>query len=157
MTSAVGRLHVEAAVGPAVVVGDVPFQDVLGVTLSPNDDVVEAVPPECADHALGECVGLRSARRGQQDTRADATNAVSEVRAVDGVPVVDEKARGELGVSDGFDDALGGPNAGGMLGDAQVDDATAAKREDDEDVGRGTSRSPRRRSRTPRSGPNDCG
>jgi hypothetical protein len=38
MLGTVGRLHVEAAVGPAVVVADVLFQDVLGMTLSPNDE-----------------------------------------------------------------------------------------------------------------------
>jgi hypothetical protein len=57
MLATVGRLHVEAAVGPAVVVADVFFQDLLGMTLSPNDDVVEAVSAECADHPLGERVG----------------------------------------------------------------------------------------------------
>jgi hypothetical protein len=53
----VGRLHVEAAVRPALVVADVLFQDVLGMTLSPNDDVVEAVSAERADHPFGERVG----------------------------------------------------------------------------------------------------
>src|SRR6185295_15160019 len=93
MSATVGRLHVEAAVGPAVVVADVFFQDVLGMTLSPNDDVVEAVSADRADHPFGERVGLRSARWGHQDTCAQTTNAAAEIAAVDGVAVIDQEAR----------------------------------------------------------------
>ena len=62
----VGRLHVDATVGAAVVVADVPLQDTRGMALSPNNDVVQAVPTEGADHALREGIGLRRTRRGPQ-------------------------------------------------------------------------------------------
>lgn len=95
--------------------------------LSPNDDVVETITTERADHSLSECVGLRSAWLGHQDTRAQATDSACKVAAVNRVPVVDENTRRHVGVSDGFDQALGGPGTGWMFGDAHVDDATAAE------------------------------
>jgi Transposase IS66 family/IS66 C-terminal element len=54
----VGRLHVDAKVGAAVVVADVPLQHTRGMALFPNNDVVQAVPAEGANHVLRECISL---------------------------------------------------------------------------------------------------
>ena len=66
MSSAVGRLHPKAAVGPAVVVGYVVVENPFRMGLVLDDDVVEAVPAERTDHALGEgvCLGREAAWRG---------------------------------------------------------------------------------------------
>jgi hypothetical protein len=47
---------------------------------------------------------------------------------------MDEETGSMVGVDGGFDDELGGPCRGGMRGDAEVDQATSAEREHDEDV-----------------------
>jgi hypothetical protein len=117
-----------------MVVGDVLGKDALGVAFSPDDNAVEAVPAQCAYRALSECVGPGTSRWGYQCAGTQATGSASEVVAVDGVPVVDKKARHLPAGGDGLDQALGGPSGGGMLGDADVDNPTVAQRQDDEDV-----------------------
>jgi hypothetical protein len=44
MSGAFGRLHPQAAMGPAMVVGPVVVENALGMLLVLDDDVVEAVP-----------------------------------------------------------------------------------------------------------------
>ena len=46
MSGAVGRLHSEAAMGPAMVVGQVVVENALGMFLVFDDDVVETIPAE---------------------------------------------------------------------------------------------------------------
>jgi hypothetical protein len=131
---AIWRLHPQPAMRPSVVVAQVLIEDALGMALVSNNHVIEAVSAERADHALCECVGLWSARWSQEGTCAQTANTTSEDGAVDRVSVMDQEARRDLGICDGLDHALGGPCAGWMLGDAQVDDPAAVKSEDHEDV-----------------------
>jgi hypothetical protein len=128
MPGTVGRLHVKAAVRATVVVADVLFQDALGMPLSQYDDVVEAVPANGADDPFAIGVRFRGARGCGEEPRSQPADTTSEVGAIDGVPVMDQKPRRELGIGDGLDHALGGPGAAWMLGDAQMDDSTAASK-----------------------------
>ena len=57
MPGAIGGLHSEAAMGPAMVVGQVVVENALSMLLVFDGDVVEAVPAEGADHALAEGIG----------------------------------------------------------------------------------------------------
>jgi hypothetical protein len=106
---AVGRLHAEASVRSAVVVGYVVVEKPLGVVLVLDDDVVEAVSSERADHTLAEGVGLGRPRRCGEKSGAEPANAAAKVGAVDRVTVVDEEARNLASVGCGFNDALRGP------------------------------------------------
>jgi hypothetical protein len=63
------------------------------VALVAHDDVVQAVSAESADHSFTEGVRLRCSRRCGQQTRTEPSNAGTELAAVDGVSVVDDKVR----------------------------------------------------------------
>src|ERR1035438_2060392 len=89
VSGAVGWLHPQAAMGPAMVVGPVVVENALGMLLVLDDDVVEAVPAEGADHALAEGIGRRRARRSGEESGAESADAAVEVGAVDRVSVVD--------------------------------------------------------------------
>jgi hypothetical protein len=49
VSGAVGGLHPQAAMGPAMVVGQVVVEHALGMLLVLDDDVVEAVPAQGTD------------------------------------------------------------------------------------------------------------
>jgi hypothetical protein len=80
--------------------------DALGMSLVLNDDVVEAVSAERADHPFGERIAGGRARRSGQKSGAEAVDAVPEISAEDGVSVVDEKPRRFQRIAGGLDDAL---------------------------------------------------
>jgi hypothetical protein len=131
---AVGGLHSEAAMGPAMVVGQVVVENALGMFLVFDDDVVETIPADGADHALGEGIGRWRARWCGEESGAESSDAAVEVGAIDRVSVVDEESGDLLGIAGCLRDALGGPAGGWMLGDAGVDDGASAEGENDEDV-----------------------
>jgi hypothetical protein len=140
VSGAVGWLHSKSAMGPAMVVGEVVVENALGMLLVFDDDVVEAVPAEGADHALAEGIGRRRARRSGEDSGAESADAAVEVGAVDRVSVVDEESGDLLSIAGRLRDALGGPAGAWMLGDAGVDDRASAEGENDEDVEEAESR-----------------
>ena len=122
VSSAVGRLHPQAALGPAMVVGQVVVEKALGVLLVLDDDVVEAVAAQGTDHPLAERIGRWCARWCGEKPGAESSDAAMEVGAIDRVSVVDEESRDVLGIAGRLGDALGGPAGGWMLGDTSVDD-----------------------------------
>ena len=109
-------------------------KDALGMVLVADDDVVEAIPAEGADHALAEGVGSRRSRGGSEEPRAEPADAAAKVGAVDRVPVMDEEPGSLLAVGGGLDEPLGGPVGAGVRRDAGVDDLAAVESEDHEDV-----------------------
>ena len=134
MPGAVGGLHSEAAIGPAMVVGQVVVENALGMLLVFDDDVVEAVPAEAADHALVEGIGRRRARRSGEESGAESADAALEVGAVDRVSVVDNESGDLVGIAGRLRKALGGPAGAWVLGDAGADYRASAEGENDEDV-----------------------
>ena len=80
---AVGRLHAKTSMWPTVVVGYVVMENPLGLVFVLDDDVVEAVPAEGADHPLAERVGLGRARRRGEESGAESADAAAKVGAVD--------------------------------------------------------------------------
>src|SRR5207253_9512485 len=93
--------------GAAVIVGQVVAENASRMMLVLDDDVVEAVPTEGADHSLREGIcGGRARRRGEESS-AKSPHAAAEVCAVDRVSVVDEKTRDLLGVAGGLHEPLG--------------------------------------------------
>jgi hypothetical protein len=89
--------------------GYVVEENPLGVVLVLDDDVVEAVAAEGADHPLAERVGLWRARRLGEESGAESADAAAKVGAVDRVTVVDEEARDLLGIYGRVYEALRGP------------------------------------------------
>ena len=88
--SGAGRwLHSKSAMGPAMVVGRVVVENALGMLLVFDDDVVEAIPAEGADHALAEGIGRRRARRSGEESGAESPDAAVEIGSIDRVSVVD--------------------------------------------------------------------
>src|SRR6267378_4173903 len=77
------------AVGVAEVIAKTTTQ----VSLVEDDDVVEEFASEGADHALGEWVLPRRARRGENLGDADALHASSKLATVDAVAIAEEEAR----------------------------------------------------------------
>src|SRR5450432_3273957 len=68
VSSAVGRLHPQAAMGPAMVVGQVVVENALRMLLVLDDDVVEAVPAQGTDHPLPNALAV-GARGGVARSR----------------------------------------------------------------------------------------
>src|SRR5258708_3602249 len=75
---AIWRLHVEAAMRPAMVVADVLAEHMLRVTLAAHDDVVQAVSAKSANHSFAKGVRLWGSRRRGQRPDAEPSNAQAE-------------------------------------------------------------------------------
>jgi hypothetical protein len=85
------RLQSERPVGPvAVVLSDVLGQDRAQVPLVNGDDVVDALPPQGADHALGHGIGSGRPDWREHDLDAERLGSLAEVSAVDRVSIADE-------------------------------------------------------------------
>jgi hypothetical protein len=134
VSGAVGRLHPKSAMGPAMVVGQVLVENPLSMLLVFDDDVVESVPAQGADHPLAEGVGRWRARWCGEESGAKSSDAAMEVGAIDRVSVVDEESGDLVGIAGRLRKALGGPAGAWVLGDAGVDDRAPAEGENDEDV-----------------------
>ena len=130
----IGRLHAKAALGPTVIEGEVLAEGALGMVLVADDDVVEAVPAEGADHALAEGVRFWCSRGRGEEFGAEPADTAAKIGAVDRVPVMDEEPRSLLPIGGGLDEALAGPDGAGVRRDARLDDLAAVQGEDHEDV-----------------------
>jgi hypothetical protein len=119
--------------GTTVIEGRVLAEDALGMSLVPDDDVVEAVPAEGSNRPFAEGVGFGRSGRRDEEAGPEPLNTPAEVGAVDRVPVMDEEAR-TLAIADSLDEALGSPDSAGVRGNARVHEAAAVEGENDEDV-----------------------
>ena len=115
-----------------MVVAEVASQDVMEMSLTEHEHVVQAFTPDRADESLGERVLPRALRCRQDFTDTQALQALPEHMTVDRVAIAEEIGRGGV-VWEGVHDLLGHPGAGGMLGDIEVEDASAVVSEHDED------------------------
>ena len=62
-------------------------QDGYEVLFVQNDDVVEALSPQGADHSLHNSVRFWRVDRGGDGVDADASGALAELAAVDGIAI----------------------------------------------------------------------
>jgi hypothetical protein len=88
------RVFVESQVrARAVIVAEVIAKTTPQVSLIEDDDVVEEFASDGTDHALGEGILPRRARRGENLGDADALRPSSKLDSVDAVAVAEEEAR----------------------------------------------------------------
>jgi hypothetical protein len=95
-------------------------------------DVIQTLAPDRADEPLREGVLPRTVGRGREFTDPHALHSPPERVTIDLVAIVEEVGQPGV-VEEGVHDLLGRPVCGGVLGDAEVDDAPAMVSEHDED------------------------
>src|SRR5215510_10662157 len=84
-----------------------------------NQIMVQTLPANGTDQALSVRVLPRALRRGQHLCHAQCGDWGTDFDSVNAVPVA-EKESGCVAIGKGFDNLLGGPGGGRMLGDGQV-------------------------------------
>jgi hypothetical protein len=129
----VGCIFVERKVSSRpVIVRDVAGQDAAQVRLTKDEDMIQTLAPDRADEPLREGVLPRTVGRRQDFTDPHALHSLPERGTVDAVVIAEEIGRCGV-IREGVDDLLGGPGRGGMLGNVEVQDATAMVGKHDED------------------------
>jgi hypothetical protein len=104
-----------------VVVGKVAAQQPSEMPFVDHDDVIEAFASNRTDDALGERI-LPGRPRGDEDlVHPQASHPPYEDVAVDGVPIA-EQVLGRGVFREAFDQSLGGPGGGGVVGDVDLDE-----------------------------------
>ena len=117
-----GRVFLERQMRTrAVIVAEVAAQTTTQVPLVQDDDVVEELAADCADHALGEGVLPRRARSGDSLGDADASDPLPKLGAVDAVAIAEQVA-GRRVTGERLDDLLRSPGGRGAIGDVEVYD-----------------------------------
>ena len=117
----------------AVVVGEVACENPAKMALAKDDYVVETLAADGSDQALDEGVLPRGPRGAHDLVDAHSFDATAKRYAKDGVAIPHEKPR-RAGLGKCLHDLLSGPGGGRMLGQVEVQDATAIVSEDDENV-----------------------
>ena len=131
--SDVGGILIEREVRSSlVIVGEVPDQDATQVSFAKNENMIQTFAPDRTDEPLREGVLPWTERRGQHFTDSHALNALPKWVTVDAIAIAEEIGRRGV-VREGVDELLGGPDGGGMLGDVEMEDASAVVGEHDED------------------------
>jgi hypothetical protein len=129
----VGRVFHEGKMGPrAVVVNEVGREDSVQMALAQDDYVVETLTADRSDQALDEGVLPRGTGCAHDLVDAHAFEAVAKGRAVNAV-AIPHQILGGVVVGECFDDLLCGPSGRGMLGDVEVQYASAVMGDDKED------------------------
>jgi hypothetical protein len=117
---------------PEVIVLEVAAQEPVQVTLVEDDDVVQALAADAADHPSDEGVLPGAPRSGDDLFGSHGLDALLEGGPVYAVAVAEQEAWGLL-PGKRLGDLPGGPARGRMLGDVEVEDATTGVGEHDED------------------------
>ena len=105
--SSVGGILVEREVSPcAVIVREVPGQDTAQVAFAQHESLIEAIPTDRGDEALGEGVLPGAGGRGQDFTDSHPLHTLPECVAVDRVAIAEEVSRRGV-VREGVHDLLG--------------------------------------------------
>ena len=84
-----------------------------------NDEMVQAVSSYRADQAFGIRILLGTTGRGEQFLDAQRGDPLTDVIAVDGIPIANQIFR-YIPIGKSLDDLLGRPGRGGILGDIEV-------------------------------------
>jgi len=128
----VGRLEVECAVWPrSVVVRRVFHQDEPEVPLVHNDQVVQTLPSQRPDEALGDRVRLRCLHRRQDGLDADPGGARDEGGTVATVTVAEEVLR-LVAPRRGGDELAPDPVGGRMCSHIEVDEPPSVMGDEEE-------------------------
>src|SRR5467141_2673444 len=104
------------------IVTEVSFENPSQMRLSKHDDVVEAFPANTSNQTLGKRILPRTPWNSEHFRDSHALNPVSEVAAVNSVPITDQIA-GRRVFWKCFDDLLCGPFCRGMLRNIEVQHA----------------------------------
>jgi len=108
-------------------------QNALQMALAKYDHVVQALTADGSDQTFGVRILPRRPRGGDYFLDAHVLHPVTEVPAVDAVPVAKQKTRSFLERKH-FDDLLSGPPGSRVCRHIEVDDASTFMLEDHEDV-----------------------
>ncbi|HEY6653092.1 MAG TPA: hypothetical protein VI028_03105, partial [Solirubrobacterales bacterium] len=128
-----GTVVVKRLVWPrGVVVGEICAQDAAEMGPAQNDDVVEALPTEGADHPFRERVLPGRAGGGQNLMDPHARDASREGFPVDPISIA-KQIRGSRIIRERLDELLGCPDYRGMVGDVEMEEFAPVMSEDDED------------------------
>lgn len=103
----------------AIVVAHEFFEDDSKVSLVDWDQIIETFPPDGADEALAEGIGLGSPQRCFQHTYAEVLECEVERRRENGIPIMQDEPI-VMWLSEDFPKLLRGPFCGRMLGDIAV-------------------------------------
>ena len=129
----VGRIFHEGQMGPrAVVVNEVGREDSVQMSLAEDDYMVEKFAADRSDQALDEGVLPRGTGCAHDLGDAHAFEAMAKGRAVNAVAIPHQVLGGGV-VGKCLDDLLCGPSGRGVLGDVEVQYASAVVDEDKED------------------------
>jgi hypothetical protein len=119
----------------AVVVAKIRVQNVCGVNLVEDDQMVEAIAAQSSVQTRANGVGLRRSWWRDQATRPAALHAPTEIATVDGITVADRESRIDVvPIGDGFDKALPRKLRARRWCDSDVDDLSSGQVHDDEAV-----------------------
>src|SRR5258708_36735045 len=122
---AVGCSLVEREVSARpVVVREVAGEGAAQVPFAEDEDVIQTLAPDGADEPLREGILPGAVSRREDFTYAHALHALAERVAIDRVAIAEEVGRGGV-VREGVPDLLGRPAGGGVLGDVEVEHASA--------------------------------
>ena len=91
------------------------------MTFAEWNQIIQAFPPNRADQAFTERVGLGRSNRRFQDTDAEAFQYRVQARGEDGIAVVHDEAVRMI-EDQKFSELLGGPLRGRVLSDVAVQD-----------------------------------
>jgi len=132
--SRLGRVLVEGEVrARGMVVTEITAQTPTEVSLVEDNDVVEYVAADGANHALDEGVLPRRAGRGENLGDADPFHASPELVAVDAIAIAQEVARCPV-IGERLDDLLRSPCRRRRIGYVEVHDLAAILQQDHEHV-----------------------
>ena len=117
---------------PPVIVRDVLAQRAPQRALVPDDDVVEALAPQGADHALDKRILPRSPGRREDFVDTHCACGTPKVPAIDRVAIPDDKPRSAV-PGPRLAELLRGLRRSRVRRDVHVDEAPSTVREHDED------------------------
>ena len=98
-----------------------------------NDDVVQALAANTTDDSLYETILPRTPRRSSNLLDAHSFHSCGEVIPIDTV-AISNQISWRIVVGKRFNDLLRRPHCGGVFGDTEVQDSTAAVGENHEDI-----------------------
>ena len=100
--------------------------------LAQNEEVIQALAADGADHPLHEGVLPGRARGGEDLADPHALDSPRELLAVDRVSITEQEPGSRI-VRERLDDLLGGPDGRGVVRDVEVEEFAAVVAEHDED------------------------
>jgi hypothetical protein len=104
---------------PAVIVVELANQHPFQMAFVQDDDMVQAITPDAADHAFHKRILPRAARRSEYLFDTQAFHAPPKLASIHSVSIPKQVLRSRIPRKP-FDDLLSGPLGGGMLRDMEV-------------------------------------